>query len=254
MGVMPIIDKAYFWYNQWRYRKLNRSFTNAHPGFRLPPDYMLYEAYRMNYTDYFKDGRETASWIASQVRPFLKQEPGTVLEWGCGPARIIRHLPDIWSRAEIIGTDYNLKTVNWCRQNIPEVRFTANELNPPLPFPDFKFDLVYAISIFTHLSEQNHYLWINELKRVLRPGGVALITTQGEAFIEKLSAVERQEFREGKLVTRGKVKEGHRAYSAFQPMAFMERLFDDNWQIGKWIRGSQKEWGPEQDTWILVKL
>jgi cyclopropane fatty-acyl-phospholipid synthase-like methyltransferase len=114
------------------------------------------------------------------------------------------------------------------------------------------FDAVYALSVFTHLSENNHHKWLNELQRIIKPGGYLLITTQGDAFKNKLSELELVDFSNGLLVVRDKVKEGHRTFSAFQPESFM-KSFLSNWKLVKFIKGAIEDWGPEQDTWIVQK-
>jgi hypothetical protein len=44
-------------------------------------------------------------------------------------------------------------------------------------------DLLYGISVFTHLSEYHRHLWLSEIARVLRPGGCAILTTHGEFVV-----------------------------------------------------------------------
>ena len=126
--------------------------------------------------------------------------------------------------------------------------------NPPLNYIENYFDAVYALSVFTHLSELNHHTWIRELHRIIKSGGYLLITTQGEAFSKKLSEKEKAGFSNGALVIRDKVKEGHRSFSAFHPEIFMQSFFSSEWKIVQFIKGKIEDWGPEQDTWIVQKL
>ena len=128
-----------------------------------------------------------------------------------------------------------------------------NSIEPPLDYPDNFFDAVYGLSVFTHLSQKNHYAWIKELHRILKPGGVLLITTQGGAFIGKLTAKEKEIFEQGEIVVRGKVKEGHRTYSAFHPETFMLNFFSKYWKHLKFVKGAVEDYGPEQDLWIVQK-
>ena len=95
-------------------------------------------------------------------------ELGDVLDFGCGCGRILRH----WERSDDLrlhGTDYNPHLVAWCRRNYGFADFRVNDLEGPLPYPDGSFDLVYAWSVFTHLSVEIGDRWIAELARALRP-------------------------------------------------------------------------------------
>lgn len=254
MGWMKRFDRLYFSWNRWRNAAANRQFRAAHPGVALPPDYILYEAYRLDYAAYYNDGAATAASLVAQWTAAGMPAAPRILEWGCGPARIVRHLPALLPEASVSGTDYNEATIAWCRENIRGVQFDTNGLRPPLRYAPASFDVVYALSVFTHLSARNHGEWLDELRRILAPGGLLLLTTQGAAFSAKLTAAERQRFVEGHLVVRGQVQEGHRAYSAFQPESFMRSLFSERWKVVTFAAGTQQSWGPEQDTWIVQKL
>jgi SAM-dependent methyltransferase len=254
MGWMNGFDRAYFSWNRFRNAKKNRQFRKENPQVKLPPDYMLYEAYRLDYAAYYQDGADTAAALVQQWKEHGMPGHARILEWGCGPARIIRHLPALLPSADIYGTDYNSATIGWCRRNIEGVNFDTNDLNPPLRYENNSFDVVYALSVFTHLSKKNHDEWMNELHRILRPGGLLLLTTQGQAFMVKLAPEERQLFGSGALVVRDHVQEGHRSYSAFQPEKYMHALFSNRWKVVKFAAGTPQSWGPEQDTWIVQKI
>jgi ubiquinone/menaquinone biosynthesis C-methylase UbiE len=49
-----------------------------------------------------------------------------------------------------------------------------------LPFPDASFDVVFAVSVFSHLDEKPQFGWLWEILRVLRPGGLFLASTHSE--------------------------------------------------------------------------
>lgn len=49
---------------------------------------------------------------------------------------------------------------------------------PPLPYDDRFFDLVYVISVFTHLDEDAQYQWLTELRRITKPDGIVLATVR----------------------------------------------------------------------------
>jgi ubiquinone/menaquinone biosynthesis C-methylase UbiE len=250
---MHSFDRVYFYWNKLSNYKKNRRFKAQHPLINLPPDYMLYEAYRLDYSDYWSDGQNTAQWLAKQVTELKSTTGNKVLEWGCGPARIIRHMPACLPGWKIYATDYNEATIQWCMENIQDVNFFKNELEPPLPFNQNAFDFIYALSVFTHLSESYHHKWMHELNRILKPGGILLLTTHGNAFLNKLTKKEKLKFMQGSPVFRSSITEGHRTYTAFQSGSFMHKLFSADWKILKFNPGFIQSWGPEQDTWIVEK-
>ncbi len=239
------------YFHAWRLRKKNQDFRAQYPKVSLPEDDILYETFHGDYFKYYEDGKSVASWLLDTLGRYKSVSHLQVLDWGCGPARIVRHLPALMGPENaIFGSDLNPETIAWCKANIPKVHFTTNHLDPPLPFDAGQFDFLYAISILTHLSEQRHQDWLQEIHRVLAPDGIALITTQGEAYRAKLTLSERRKFDGGQLIVRGKVAEGSRTFSAFQPPTFMHQIlapFDVlEHQAGMLSNGSS-----EQDIWIL---
>lgn len=52
------------------------------------------------------------------------------------------------------------------------------DLNQPLPMQDESFDVVTALEIIEHL--ENHYQFVREIARVLRPGGHVILSTPNE--------------------------------------------------------------------------
>jgi SAM-dependent methyltransferase len=102
-----------------------------------------------------------------------------VLDFGCGCGRTLLWFREAAGGTRFHGTDLDEEAIAWARENLPFASFGANGAMPPLEYPDGHFDLVYALSVFTHLSEEQQTLWMDELHRVLRPGGIALLTFLG---------------------------------------------------------------------------
>ena len=251
--LMHLADRLNFHYQKFRNRARNKMFKEKNPDVILPPDYMIYESFQMNYENYYNDSLSTAKWLISYFEKYIDLKNIKILEWGCGPARIIRHLPDLLDEScEIFGSDYNHQTIEWCKKNIPEVQFTKNNLQPPLEFESNYFDIIYATSVFTHLSEEMHYAWFDELKRLCKPNGIIFLTTHGDNCKLKLTADELKFYETGKIVVRGNVKEGHRTFAAYQPPLFMKKLFSGVEILEHVTREPDGNYIP-QDIWIVRK-
>lgn len=177
MGLYGWVEKVNFFRLQLINKSNNRNFKKENPTIALPPDFYLYETFGLNYESYYAGGKKTARWILENIKKHRNINNTNVLDWGCGPARILRHMPAFTSKANIYGSDYNENYVSWCNENIENITVKRNKLAPPLLFEDNFFDIIYVISIFTHLSEKMHQKWMQELYRVAKKDAVLFITT-----------------------------------------------------------------------------
>jgi SAM-dependent methyltransferase len=149
-------------------------------------------------------------------------ELDALLDFGCGCGRVLRH----WSRlsdTRICGCDVDARMIAWCRENLPFAEVSVNSTSPPLAYESEAFDLVYAFSVFTHLTEEAQRAWIEELGRVLREDGYLLISTLGEhyASLDRLSASELEAFRNGELVVLYEGSSGTSLCSAYHPPEYV---------------------------------
>jgi SAM-dependent methyltransferase len=99
------------------------------------------------------------------------------LDFGCSSGRVVRVLAAAHPEIEWHGVDPNERAIEWARAHLAGVRFAASPIDPPLPFPDRHFDLVYAISIWSHFGEEAALRWLEEMRRVIVPGGHLIFTT-----------------------------------------------------------------------------
>jgi SAM-dependent methyltransferase len=100
-----------------------------------------------------------------------------VLDWGCGCGRVARFCAD-WPG--FTGADIDADNAQWCRDNLRFGEFGPIGLYPPTPFPDRHFDLIFGISVMTHLAEEVQQQWLAELHRISAPYAIVLLTTLGE--------------------------------------------------------------------------
>ncbi|PWU25610.1 MAG: class I SAM-dependent methyltransferase, partial [Candidatus Rokuibacteriota bacterium] len=120
--------------------------------------------------------------------------------------------------------------IAWCRENLQFAEVSVNATSPPLAYGESTFDLVYAFSVFTHLTEEAQHAWIADCRRVLRPGGYLLISTLGEhyASLDRLSELELETFRNGEVVVLYESSSGTSLCSAYHPPPYVrDRLARD---------------------------
>ena len=253
--LLQLVDTVVFALDVIRNHRANKRFLIRHPHYSTPPKYLAYDAYNhTNWDGYYEGGMSHSRLISDLVREFIPRKNIKIFEWGCGPARVIRHLNDItgYEKIELYGSDYNEKSIEWCKKTIKHVHFFNNKLTPPLPFDNAMFDCVYAISIFTHLSEKMHYAWIEELFRVLKPDGILIFTTQGNFYSEKLLPVDKALYDSGELVIKGKTKEGKKLYSAYHPPKFIENKLLNGQVVLRHI-DTPSNYNLQQEVWIVRK-
>ncbi len=254
LGLIHLFDKVKFKYIQAKNRKENKAFREANQDVTLPPDYLIFETFHLNYQSYYFGGKSSAKDIVAEANRFTQLKQKKILDWGCGPGRIIRHLHEFVEDCDIYGVDYNPTNLNWCKENIPNVHFSKNEVNPPLEFEASTFDFIYGISIFTHLSAPNHQAWIDELARICASGGIVYLTSHGPIYKRILTEDERKQYDQGDLVTRGNAIEGHRVYAAFQPPSYFRALLEAQFEVLHYHEGIEESWGIDQDHWIIRKI
>lgn len=103
-----------------------------------------------------------------------------ILEWGCGCGRILLHSEQLSEEVDLYGVDIDGEAIAWAKTAIPWVTFSVCDGLPPLGFPDSHFDLILNHSVFTHLDASYQDAWLAELRRVLKPGGYALLSVSGD--------------------------------------------------------------------------
>lgn len=117
--------------------------------------------------------------LCSCGAPNLLHEGG-VLELGCATGRVLRHLLCHETSVDLWGTDINQRHAEWIRRFLSSsVRVFQNSILPHLPLEDKSFSLVYAFSVFAHI-DAFELSWLAELRRILKPGGMAYLTVHTE--------------------------------------------------------------------------
>jgi SAM-dependent methyltransferase len=155
--------------------------TSAADGLPVPPPYLrVLTTGRADAEAFLGLGRAAAGEFLSlaQAQGVSPSGEDAVLEFGCGCGRVARHIATS-TPARVHGCDVEPRLLAWCRENLPG-DYRLNSREPPLPYEDGAFALVYALSVFTHMHEPQARVWLQELARVTRPRGLAILTFMDE--------------------------------------------------------------------------
>ena len=173
----------------------------------LPPDgLMIAVAGHANHTDFARSRIKGPEQMLKDLADagVDSNQLVDVLDLGCGCGRFLAGWVMSGSKMRLHGCDYNPDLVDWCNRHIPGVNVRVNHLGQELPFENDSFDLVYLLSVFTHLSIGEQRRIVSELQRILRPGGYVYITFHGEYFYPTMfPQIERGEIifqRDGFLI------------------------------------------------------
>lgn len=185
--------------------------------------------------DFFlRSGRSQADLVRRLLRDggTSIEDLDALLDFGCGCGRILRHWGAL-SHARVFGCDIDHRMVEWCETNLPFAEVSVNELEPPLPYADSAFELMYAFSVFTHLSVELQHAWMKECLRVLRPNGWLLISTLGEHYLslKRLTESEEQSFRRGEVVVLYEHSAGSSLCSAYHPPDYVRESLGADFEL-----------------------
>lgn len=95
--------------------------------------------------------------------------PRNALDLGCGTGLNLDHLSHY---ARPTGTDFSEEALAFCRERGHASLAKADAAE--LPFPDNYFDIITALDVIEHLDDD--HAAFTELKRVLRPGGLLVVS------------------------------------------------------------------------------
>ena len=152
-------------------------FLRSHPAFVNSPEGAI------EY--YFRSGRESANMFRTIVEKDLGLNGSkSVLEFASGYGCVTRHLLQT-GRSNLVSCDIHAEANDFIAT---EMGVTAMESSPiPEEFSTGgrRFDLVFALSFFSHMPKATWTRWLKALFNVLAPGGHLIFTTHGQISLRK---------------------------------------------------------------------
>jgi ubiquinone/menaquinone biosynthesis C-methylase UbiE len=145
----------------------------------------------MNLDDVLKKNKEVYNTISdqfAQTRKFLWDDlkplseyisdGDVVLDLGCGTGRLYQLFQNFQGQEGVFytGIDNSEGQIAMAKKQFPEASFLVGDMLA-LPFEDTHFNTIYSIAAFHHLADEKTRLKaLEEMKRVLKPGGQVIMT------------------------------------------------------------------------------
>jgi len=127
---------------------------------------------------------QSCAFIDSVVRGFQQHlhrpvEGGTVLDYGCGWGRLLRLMLRYTPAERIWGLDPWDRSIELCREHHIPVNLAVSDYVPKsLPVGDTRFDLIFAYSVFTHLSPRCALQVMKTAREYVKADGLLAITVR----------------------------------------------------------------------------
>lgn len=194
------IAPLYWLAGLWRYAGFRTQLARANrvdPGnseARLPPPMLRYRVHRaLDAESYLQNGQTIARCLVDALNAHgVDLKHLVVLDFACGPGRVISELAGATEACSLHGSDIDAEAITWARENLSSLaKFALNTTSAPTNYPGATFDVIYSVSLFTHLNAAAQDEWLAEMQRLLKPGGTLLVTTHGRLTLDSCTPAER---------------------------------------------------------------
>lgn len=126
-------------------------------------------------TDKYDDAEHRVQTMLEIIEGVKLPKKSRVLDVGCGTGHLTSLIKDLHPHSEVCGTDVSRTAIALGKKKYPQVELHVSDSEKELPFADNSFDLIVSGEHIAHIY--NTDLYISELKRVLKPRGVLILTT-----------------------------------------------------------------------------
>ena len=216
-------------------------------GVKIPPAWLI-QAFTgaPDTIDHIEGGKRSADCYVKLYEDYCGDYGAVerVLDFGCGCGRVLSRMP-LGGKTQYFGVDLHEQGLQWLRQTMPQGTFAPGRAMPPLDLEEESFDLIYSVSVLTHLDRTQELAWLDEWHRLLKPGGLVIATFRAEDWVEQFT-IERQ---------KRAIKHAWRENDGFcyQKHRYWEGIFPDfysgTWQTTEYVRSN---WGKRFEILTIV--
>ena len=207
-------------------------------GVKVPPAWLI-QAFTgaLDTDDHIESGKRSADFYVDLYNRYCGDfnDVERVLDFGCGCGRVLSYMPS-GGNARYFGVDLRDDALEWLRETMPEGTFVVGTAMPPVDIGVEDFDLIYSVSVLTHLTQEQEGAWLDEWHRLLKDGGYLIATFRAEDWVEQFAyenqkGAIRREWRDND----GFCYQKHRYWEGIFP-----EYYSGTYQTVEYVRS---EWG-----------
>jgi SAM-dependent methyltransferase len=140
-----------------------------------------------------------------------------VLDFGCSSGRHLRVLRAWRPGVRWMGCDPNARAIEWASANLEGIEFFVSPLEPPLELGPGSLDAVMAVSVWSHFGAGAALRWLEEMARLVRPGGVLAFTIQSAGSLAFFLQGGHVNDDYARRIAEDLLRQGHAWVEAFGP-------------------------------------
>lgn len=168
-----------------RYATENGVISVVHPQdhiFRFLVENPVFSSVDKAVKYYFRDGQQSARMLGHLLfsEMGLARGPQTsLLEFASGYGCVTRHLAGALSPVNLVACDIHREACDFIERTLATQAILSSSRPEDLAIESCSYDVVFALSFFSHMPESTWSRWLVCLFDKVRPGGYLIFTTQG---------------------------------------------------------------------------
>lgn len=219
--------------------------------------YRFFEAHPLSRNplrDYLADGWRTMAELVLLLEavdhPLLKTR--SVLEFASGHGRFTRHLVKALGADRVVASDVVADAVTFAKETFGVAGFVSASVPEAVQWSR-QHDLVFVLSLFSHLPHATWARWLKRLYDMVAPGGVLVFTTHGAEAVCKQGVVLDGDGYFFAPSSESNAIDGQEYGTTFTSEAYVRLRIAEHLPDAQLLRFAPRQFWHHQDAYVVKK-
>jgi len=178
---------------------------------------------------------------------------GSVLDYGCGYGRVLRHLPEFLPAAKLVACDLDPRAVDFCSRELGARGIVAPEKPSRLRLPSC--DLIWGGSVWTHLPENEGQQLFSALSESLNPNGILVFSFHGAFAYDNLHSLFGAAYADGATQIQAEIASHGVSYRSYPDryLTLHKGLYGTAWHSPEYFRCLAREGGELREVFSAAQ-